>query len=121
MSTVRRSVWTPQHHVRMDYGFSMIERDISAHPNQFVLAADGYLLVHFALGIEPPKRCSIHRSNSGEMRTPNLILLGKLQQSGKSLVSLVEDDHILFRRFARIQQANPHLGCLTSWNGFRRG
>ena len=119
MSTVRRSVWTPQHHVRMDYGFSTIERDISAHPNQFVLAVHGNLLVHFSLWIKPSERCSIYRSNSGEMRTRNVILVRKLQQSGKSLVSLVEDNRILFRRLSRVQQLNLHLGGFARRNGFR--
>ncbi len=42
--------------------------------------------------VEPSQRCSIQRSNSGEMCTRNLMLFRKLQQSGKSLVSLVEGD-----------------------------
>ena len=83
----------------MDYGLSLIERDIAAHPNHFVLTDDGNLLVHFALGIEPSQRRSIQCSDSGEMSTRNVILVRKLQQPGKSLVSLVEDDSILFRRF----------------------
>jgi hypothetical protein len=31
----------PHHHVRMDYRLSLIERDITAHPNDFVLNDDG--------------------------------------------------------------------------------
>src|SRR5277367_1367312 len=117
MAAVRCSVWSSQHHVRMDYGLSLIERDITAHPNRFLLTADGNLLVHFALRIEPPQRGSIHRSNSGEMRARNVILLGKLRQSGKGLVSLVEDDLVLFGRLFRVQQSNLHLGRLAPWNG----
>ena len=49
----------PHYRVSMDYGLSLIERDIAAHPDQFVLTSDGNLLVHFALGIEPSQRCSI--------------------------------------------------------------
>src|SRR5271170_732308 len=96
------SVGPSHHHVRVDYWPSLIERDIATHPDHFVLTVDGDLLVHFALRIEPPQCGSIHRSNSGEMRTRNVILLSKLQQSGKSLVSLVEDNGILFRRFPRV-------------------
>jgi hypothetical protein len=96
MAGARCSVWTSYHHVGMNDGLSFIERDIPAHPNHFPLTVDGNLLVHFAPGIEPPQPCSIHSSNSGEMRTRNLILLRKMQQPGKSLISLVEDDCILF-------------------------
>jgi hypothetical protein len=39
--------------------------------------------------VEPSQRRSIERSNSGEMCARNVILFRKLQQSGKSLVSLV--------------------------------
>src|ERR1700685_3114893 len=94
------SVWTPHHHVRMNYGLSLIESDIAAHRDHFVLTVDGNLLVHLALGIEPSQRRSIQRSDSGEMSARNVVFLRKLQQSGKGLVSLVEDDRILFRRFS---------------------
>src|ERR1700732_4651250 len=53
------------------------------------------------------------------MSTRYLILLCKLYQSGKSLVSLVEDDRILFRRFSRVQQLNLHLWSFPPGNGFR--
>src|SRR6201987_2420417 len=121
MTALRCSVWAPHYHVSMDHGLSFIERDITAHPNHFVLTFDGNLPVHFALGIEPRHCSSIYCSNSGEMRTRNVILLSKPQQSGKSLVSLVEDHRILFRRFSRVQQLNQHLGCFARRNGFRRG
>jgi hypothetical protein len=42
-----------------------------------------------ALGIKPSQRRSTQRSNSGEMRTLYVIALCKLEQSRKSLVSLV--------------------------------
>src|SRR6266849_6980991 len=103
----------------MDYRLSLIERDVTAHPNHFVLTVDRNLLVHFALRIEPSQRCSIHRSDSGEMRTSNVILLRKLQQSGKSLVSLVEDDRILFGRFSIVEQLNLHSGSLAFRAGTR--
>ena len=80
MAGARCSVWIPHHHVRMDHGLTLKERDIAAHPNHFVLTDDGNLLVHFALGIEPPQGCSIQCSDSGEMSTRNLILLSKIQQ-----------------------------------------
>ena len=98
-----RPVGCPYHHMRMDYGLSLIERDVTTHPNHFVLTMDGNFLVHFALGIKPSQRRSTQRSNSGEMRTRYVILLCKLQQSGKSLVSLVENHRILLRRFSRVQ------------------
>src|ERR1700726_3462775 len=82
------SVWTPHHRVRMDYGLSLIERDIAIHPDHFALTTDGNLLVHFALGIEPPQRCAIDCSNSCEMCVRNVILLRKLRQSGKSFISI---------------------------------
>src|SRR5258705_4291771 len=104
----------------MDHGLSLIERDVTAHSDHFVLTFNGYLLVHFALGIKPPQQCSIHRSNGGEMRTRNVILLRKLKQSGKSLVSLVKDDRILFRRFSMVQQLNLHPWSFTLWDSFRR-
>ena len=102
MSALRSSIRTPHHHVGMNYGLSLIERDIAAHPNYFVLTVDGNLLVHFALRVEPSQRCSIQRSDSGEMCTRDAILLSELQQSGKSFISLLEDDRILFRRFTRV-------------------
>src|SRR5439155_21629960 len=114
------SVWCPHHHVRMDQGLCLIERDVTAHPNHFVLTLDGNFLVHFSLRIEPPQRCSIDRANSGEMRTRNVILLCKLQQSGKSLVSLVEDNRILFRRFSIVQQLNLHPGSFALRASVRR-
>jgi hypothetical protein len=40
----------------MHYGIALIECDVTAHRNHFVLAVDGNLLVHLALGIEPSKR-----------------------------------------------------------------
>src|SRR5882762_2277092 len=104
----------------MDYRLSLIKRGVAAHSDRFDLTLDGDLLVHLALRIEPPQCCSIQRSNSVEMRTANVILLGKIQQSGESLVSLVKDDGILFRRFSRVQQLNLHLGRSAPWNGFRR-
>src|ERR1700690_899578 len=120
MASAGCAVRTAHYHVRMDYGLSLIERDITAHPNHFVLADDGNLLVHFALGIEPPQGCSIQCSNSGEMSTRNLILLRKLQQAGESLVSLVEDDRISFCRLSRVQQLNLHLGSFAPRNSVRR-
>jgi hypothetical protein len=78
MASACRSLWAAYHHMRMDYGLSLIERDITDHPNHFVLTIDGNLLIHFASGIEPPQRCSIHSTDSGEMSTRNLIVLGKL-------------------------------------------
>src|ERR1019366_9381696 len=120
VASARCSVRTAHHHVRMDYGLSLIERDITTHPNHFVLTDDGNLLVHFALRVEPSHRCSIQCSDSGEMSTRYLILLRKLQQSGNSLVSLIEDDRILFRWFSRVQPLNLHLGSFAPRNGFRR-
>src|SRR5258705_8326944 len=103
----------------MDYRLFLIERDVSAHPNYFVLTLDGDLLVHFTLTIKPPQRCSIDRSNGSEMGTGNVILLRKLQQSGKRLVSLVEDNRILFRLFSRVQQLNLHPGSFAFLTGIR--
>src|SRR5580700_2467002 len=111
MTALRCSVRTSHYHVSVNYGLSLIERDIAAHPNHFVLTLDGNLLVHFALGIEPRHCCSVDCPNSGEMRACNVVLLGKLHQSGKSLVSLVEDDRILFRRF-RVSNCTSILGAL---------
>jgi len=54
------------------------------------------------------------------MRTRNVIPFRELQQSGERLVSLVEDDRILFRRFSRVKQFNLHLGSFTHWDGLRR-
>src|SRR6266850_3658288 len=104
----------------MDYRLSLVERDVATHPRHFNLTLDRNLLVHFALGIEPRQRCSIQRSNRGEMRTRNVILLRKFQQSGKSLVSLTEDDRIFFRPFSMAQQLNLHPGSSAPWNGLRR-
>src|SRR5437879_8459941 len=92
----------------MHYGLSLIERDVAAHPNHFVLTVDRNLLVHFALRIKPSQRSAIQRSDSGEMRTDDVIVLRELQQSGKSLVSLVEDNRILFGRFSIVEQLNLH-------------
>src|SRR5260221_4821942 len=121
MTALRCPVWIPDQHVRMDYRLSLIERDIAAHPNHFVLTVDGNLFVHFALWIEPPQRCSIESSDRGEMGARNAILLGKLQQAGISLVSLVEDDRVLFCGLSGIQQLDLHSGRFALWNGFRRG
>ena len=79
MASAGCSIRVSYYHVRMDYGLSLIERDIAAHPKHFVLTNNGNFLVHFAPGIEPPQRCSIQCSDSGEMSTRNLILLRKLQ------------------------------------------
>src|SRR5208337_4582141 len=104
----------------MDYGLSLIERDVADHRNHFDLTVDGNLLVHFALWIKPRQGCPIQRSNSGEMRTRNVILLRKVQQSGKSLVSLGEDDRIFTRMFSMAQQLNLHTRSTALWNGLRR-
>src|SRR5580704_18928366 len=101
MAGTRGSVWAPHHHVCVDDGSPLIERDVATHPDQFVLTVDGNLLVHFALGIEPAHRCVIQRSNSSEMRAGDAIFLSKLLQPGIHLVTLVEDDGILFRRLSR--------------------
>src|ERR1700693_6212944 len=114
MAALRCSVWAADKHVSMNYGLSLIERDVAAHPNHFVLTIDGNLLVHLALRIEPAHGGAVHRSDSGEVRAGNVVLLRKLQESGKSFVSLVEDDRILFGRFSRVQQLNLHLGCFAS-------
>src|SRR6266480_5100817 len=106
--------------MRMDDRFSLIESDVTAHPNHFVLTVDRNFLVHFALRIKPTQRCSIDRSNGGEMGTGNVILLRKLQQSGKRLVSLVEDNGVLFRWFSRVQQLNLHPGSFAFRTGIRR-
>src|SRR5437660_548569 len=92
----------------MDYGLSLIERDVTAHSNHFMLTVDRNFLVHFALRIKRTQRCSIDRSNGGKMGTGNVILLRKLEQSGKRLISLVEDNGVLFRWFSRVQQLDLH-------------
>src|SRR3984957_20904923 len=102
MAALRCSVWAADQHVCMNYGFPLIERDVAAHPNHFVLTVDGNFLVHFALGIEPAYSGGVHRSDTGEVRACNVVLLRKLQESGKSFVSLVEDDRILFGRFSGV-------------------
>src|ERR1700676_4239633 len=99
----RCSVRPPNRHMRMQRRYSMIERDITNHPDHFVLTVDENLLVHFSLGIEQPQRCSTQGSDSCEMGTGNLILLGKLYEAGQSLVSLVEDHSIVFCSFPRVQ------------------
>src|SRR4029077_12321680 len=104
----------------MDYGLSLIDSDVSAHPNYFVLTLDRNLLVHFALRIKPSQRCSIQRSNGGEMGAGNVVLLRKLQQSGKRLVALVEDNGVLFRLFSRVQQLNLHSGSFAFRTSVRR-
>jgi hypothetical protein len=71
----------------VDYGLSLVESDITAHSNHFMLTVDGDLLVHFTPRIEPPQRCSVHCPDSGEMSAGDFVLLRKLQKSGKSLVS----------------------------------
>src|ERR1700728_28708 len=120
MAGARCSVRASHNHVRVDYGLSLIERDITAHPDNFVLTDDRNLLVHFTLGVEPSHRSTIQCSDSSAMSTRNLILFRELHQSGKSLVSLVENDRILFRRFSWVQQLNLHTGSFASRNGFRR-
>src|SRR5438105_12806874 len=106
--------------MRMHYWLSLIERDIAAHADHFVLTVDRNLLVHFALRIKPSQRCPIHRSNGGEMGTGNVILLRKLEQSGKRLVSLVENNRILFRGFSGVQQLNLHPGSFPLRTGIWR-
>src|SRR5713226_5822932 len=120
MAAARGPVWISHHHVRMDYRLSLIECNVTAHPDHFALTLDGNLLVHFPLGIEPRQRCSIHGSNRGKVCTRNVILLRKLLQSGKSLVALVKDDRILLRLFSTTKQLNLHPGGCAPWNGFRR-
>src|ERR1700745_1892599 len=82
VTALRGSIWPSHQHVGMDHGPSLVERDIATHTDHFVLTIDGNLLVHFALGIEPSHRCSIQRSDSGEMRTRDVIFLSKLVQPG---------------------------------------
>src|SRR6266403_3207854 len=120
MAALRCSIWTSNHDVRMDYGLSLVERDVPTHSDHFVLAVNGNLFVHFSLGIKPRQCCFIQRSNGGEMRTGNLILLCKFLQSGESLVSLVEDDRVFSRLFATVQQLNLHPRSFSLWAGFRR-
>lgn len=98
----------------------MIERDIAGHADHFVLTFYRNRFIHFTLRIEPPQHCSIQGSDSGDVRTHNLILVRELQQPGKSFVSLVEDNCILFRAFSRVQQLDLHLGSCAPRNGFRR-
>src|SRR5271165_584207 len=62
MAALGCSVWTPHHQVRMDCRLTLIERDVTAHSNDFVLTFNANLLVHFALRIEPPQGRSVHRS-----------------------------------------------------------
>src|SRR5207302_9118323 len=120
MASARYSVCCSYYHVGMDNRLSLIERDVTAHPNHLVLTVDRNLLIHFALRIKPAQRCSIHRSDGGEMRAGNVILLRKLEQSGKRLVSLVEDNGVLFRWFSRVQQLNLHPGSFAFRTGIRR-
>src|ERR1700733_7755272 len=120
MASTRGAVWAPHHHVRVDYGPSLVECDVATHPDQFMLTIDGDLLVHFALGIEPAHRGVIERSDGGEMRAGDVIFLSKLLQPGINLVALVEDDGILFRRFTRFQPSHLHLWRFARRNGFRR-
>ena len=120
MACARCSVGPSHHHVSVDHGSSLVERDVATHPDQFVLTIDGNLLVHFALRIEPAHRCVVQGPDSGEMRAGHVILLRKLLQPGINFVALVEDDGILFRRLSRIQQLHLHLGSFARRNGFRR-
>src|SRR5216683_888592 len=119
VAAARCSICTRQHHVRVDDRFSLKERDVADHRNHFELTGNGNLLVHLAPGIKPPDCRSIHRSNSGEMRTGNVILLCKVLQSGKGLVSLTEDDRILLCLFSLAQQLNLHPRSCASCNGLR--
>src|SRR5207302_11411378 len=120
MASARCSIGCSYYHVGMHYRLSLIESDVTAHPNHFVLTLNGNLLVHFTLRIKPTQRCSIHRSNGGEMRAGNVILLRKLEQPGKRLVSLVEDNGVLFRWFSRVQQLNLHPGSFAFRTDIRR-
>src|SRR5438093_9292627 len=103
----------------MDYRLSLIERDVTAHSNHFVLTVDRNFLVRFAVRIKPSQRCPIYRANGGEMRAGNVILLRKLEHSGKRLVSLVENNGVLFRWFSRVQQLNLHPGSFAFRTGIR--
>jgi hypothetical protein len=51
----------------------MIERDITTHPDHFVLNVDESLLVHFSLGSKNPNVAPLKAPISGEMGTGNLI------------------------------------------------
>src|SRR5437899_1532325 len=104
----------------MYYGLSLIKGDVADHRNHFDMPFDGDLLVRLALGIKPCQCRSTQRSDSGEMRTRYVILLRKIQQSGKGLVSLTEDDCILSRLFSWAQQLNLHARSSAPWNGFGR-
>jgi hypothetical protein len=68
--------------MHMQRRLSTIERDITAHPDHFVLTVDENLLVHVSLGIEKSQPCSTQGSDSGEMGTGNLILPGKFYEAG---------------------------------------
>src|SRR2546422_3851065 len=105
--------------MRMDHRLSLIEGDVTAHPNHFELTGNGNFLVHFALGVKPSQRCAIQRSNCGEMGARNVMLLRKLEQPGKSLTSLVEDNRIMPCRFSRVEQLNLHPGSFAHRNGVR--
>ena len=90
MASKRCSVRIAHDHVRVNHGLSLIERNITAHSNNLVLAVDGNFLVHFAVGIEVSQGRTVQRADRGEVRARNVILFGELQKSRKSLVSLVK-------------------------------
>src|ERR1700683_473922 len=77
------------------------------------------LLVHFALGIKPAHRCVTQRSDRGEMRARDVVLLGKFLQPGINLVALVEDDGVLLGWLSRVQQLHLHLRSFARRNRFR--
>src|SRR5262249_49326378 len=120
MAAARGSVWIPYDHVRMYYRLPLIERDVTAHPDHFMLTLNGNLLVHFSLAIEPRQRCTVHSSDSDEMCARNVILLREFLQSGKGLVSMVEDDRILLCLITPGQQLKLHLGSFALRTGLRR-
>src|SRR5580704_17825907 len=121
MAALRCSVRVSHYHVRVDDRFSLIECDVTAHPDHFVLADNRNFLVHLALRIKPRQSRSTYGPDGREVRAGNVILLGELQQPGEGLISLIEDDRILLGFFSRVQQLNLHFGRFASGNRFRWG
>jgi hypothetical protein len=96
----------------MYYGLSLIERDIAAHPDHFVLAIDGDLLVHFALGIEPSQRRSIQRSDSGEATKQYAVIFYQGDEAFSGLLEFADKYHVTSAHFTRVKQFDLHLGSL---------
>ena len=112
VATVCRTVRFADHHVRVEFRFSVPLHDIAGKREHFNLFVDRNLLVGLLLRIEEPQSDLAKCADSGQMGISKTICIGELQQAFADLVPFVEHDRERLQTVFIVKQFRFHLFLL---------